>query len=166
MNLQGTMKEHFSTIKNKLVSSGYVENTALSLHDALHVYSYGSSFSWQGKDPNNKISVHSNAVSNEYLSTMHMQVITGRDFFPAGPDTSTAIINESMAKLMGKAGKIGGIITSGRFSLQVVGIIKDFVYNDMYGTSEPLIMYCYTSPATLLTIRYKPNADLAKALAK
>jgi putative ABC transport system permease protein len=71
-----------------------------------------------------------------------------------------------MAKLMGKAGKIGSIVTSGKFSLQVVGIIKDFVYNDMYGTSEPLIMLCYTGPATLLTIRYKPNADLTKALAK
>ena len=166
MDLQGTMKQHFSSVKNKLLSSGYVENAAVSLHDALHVYSYGSSFSWQGKDPNNKISVHSNVVSNEYLSTMHMHVISGRDFYPAGPDTNTAVINESMAKLMGKAGKIGSIVTSGKFSLQVVGIIKDFVYNDMYGTSEPLIMFCYTGPATLLTIRYKPNVDLTKALAK
>ena len=166
MELQGSMKEHFSAIKSKMLSSGYVENAALSLHDALHVYSYGDGFSWQGKDPNSKISVHSNVVSNEYLSTMHMQVISGRDFYPAGVDSNTAIINESMAKLMGKAGKIGSIVTNGRYSLQVVGIIKDFVYNDMYGGSDPLIMFSYTGPATLLTIRYKPHVDLTKALAK
>jgi putative ABC transport system permease protein len=166
MDLRGMMKEHFSAIKNKLVSSGYVENAAISLHDALHVYSYGSSFGWQGKDPGNKILVHSNVVSNEYLSTMHMQVLSGRDFYPAASDTNTAIINESMVKLMGKAGRTGSIVTSGPYSLQVVGIIKDFVYNDVYGTSEPLIMLCYNGPATLLTIRYKPNVDLTKALAK
>jgi ABC-type antimicrobial peptide transport system permease subunit len=95
-----------------------------------------------------------------------MRIIRGRDFFPARADSNTAIINESMANLMGKAGKIGSIVTSGPFSLQVVGIIKDFVYNDMYGKSEPLIMFCYNGPATLLTIRYKPHVDLTKALAK
>ncbi|MES1215508.1 MAG: FtsX-like permease family protein, partial [Bacteroidota bacterium] len=166
MDLQGTMKEHFSTIKNKLIASGYVENAAISLHDALHVYSYGSSYNWAGKDPNNKISVHSNVVSNEYLSTMHMKVTSGRDFYHSGPDTNTVVINESMVKLMGKEGKIGSIITSGPYKLEVVGIIKDFVYNDMYGASEPIILISYNAPATLLTIRYKPNADLATALAK
>jgi len=56
--------------------------------------------------------------------------------------------------------------TSGPFRLEVVGIVKDFVYNNMYGTSEPLLLYCYSGAATLLTIRYKPNIDLTKALAK
>jgi putative ABC transport system permease protein len=166
MDLQGTMKAHFSTIKNKLIASGYVANAAISLHDALHVYSYGSSFNWQGKDPNNNISIHSNVVSNEYLSTMQMKVISGRDFYPAAPDTSSVIINESMAKLMGKAGKTGSIVSTGPYKLTVVGIVKDFVYNDMYGRPEPLILLSYNNPATLLTIRYKRNADLASALAK
>jgi ABC-type antimicrobial peptide transport system permease subunit len=166
MDLQGAMKEHFSAIKSKMLSSGYVENAALSLHDALHVYSYGDGFGWQGKDPNSKITIHSNVVSNEWLRTMHMQVISGRDFYPSGTDSNTAIINESMAKVMGKAGRIGSIVTSGRYNLEVVGIMKDFVYNNIYGSSEPLILFCYTGPATLLTIRYKPHADLTKALAK
>jgi len=166
MDLQGTMKAHFSSIKNKLLSSGYVENAAVSLHDALHVYSYSSIYNWQGKDPNSKISVHSNVVSNEYVATMHMQIISGRDFYHSGPDTSTIIINKSMAKLMGKEGKVGSIITSGPYRLEVVGIIQDFVYNDMYGVPEPLILVSYNGPATLLTIRYKPNVDLTTALAK
>ncbi|MBV9986055.1 MAG: ABC transporter permease [Chitinophagaceae bacterium] len=165
MNLEGTMKKHFSSIKNKLMASGYVENAAVSLHDALNVYSSGSSYFWQGKDPGNTTTVHSNVVSNEYLSTMHMQIVSGRNFYPAGPDTATTIINESMAKLMGNAGKLGTVITNGRFRMEVVGIMKDFVYNDMYGSSQPLILLCYKGPETLLTIRYKSNTDLTKALA-
>ncbi len=70
MDLHGNMKDHFEALKDKLLATGYVENAAMSLHDALHVYSSGGDLSWQGKDPNSKISIHSNAVSPEYLSTL------------------------------------------------------------------------------------------------
>lgn len=167
MDLRGTMKDHFYTIKNKLISTGYVENAALSLHDALHVYSYGDGFRWQGKDPNNKISVHSNVVSTEYVNTMGMKIISGRDFYSQpGLDTTNIIINESMAKLMGKAGKVGSIITNGRFSMPVVGIIKDFVYNNVYGPGDPLVFFPGTYSATVMTIRFKQNVHLAQALEK
>ena len=82
MDLQGNMKDHFSEIRNSLIATGYVENAATSLHDALHVYSYGDGFNWQGKNPNTKLPIHSNVVSAEYISTMHMKLIDGRDFYP------------------------------------------------------------------------------------
>jgi putative ABC transport system permease protein len=167
MDLQGNMKNHFDEIRNSLMATGYVENAATSLHDALHVYSYGDMFSWQGEDPNSKIPVYSNVVSPEYISTMHMKVIAGRDFYPGPVDSTNIIINESMAKLMGKEGKIGSIITAGRFKLTVVGIIKDFVYNDVYSTgAAPLIFLDGSYSATLMAVRFKPNVDLVKALDK
>ena len=169
MDIQGDMKNHMNTIKNKLKSIGYIENAATSLHSSLQVYSYGDGFNWQGKDPNKKIPIHSNVVSPEYVSTMHMQLLTGRDFYSApGVDSMGIIINEHMAKLMGKTGKIGSIVMAGggTYQLQVVGIIKDFVYNNMYGAADPLILFCGLYSATQLTIRYKPDVDLTQALAK
>ena len=82
MDLQGNMKDHFSEIRNSLIATGYVENAAISLHDALHVNSYGDGFSWQGKDPNRKVSIHSNTVSPEYIPTMQMKIVEGRSFYP------------------------------------------------------------------------------------
>src|ERR1700749_473490 len=38
MDLQGNIKDHFNEIKSNLIATGYVENAATSLHDALHVY--------------------------------------------------------------------------------------------------------------------------------
>jgi putative ABC transport system permease protein len=164
MDLRGNMKEHFNAIKNQLLATGYIENAATSLHDALHVYSFGDGFSWQGKDPNNKISIHSNVVSPEYIATMGMKVVGGRDFYPS--DSTNIIINESMAKLMGKEGRPGSIINTGRFNLPVVGIIKDFIYNDVYAPGSPLVLFPGSYSATLLTIRFKQNAHLTQALAK
>ncbi|HEY4288085.1 MAG TPA: ABC transporter permease [Puia sp.] len=166
MDLQGNMKKDFEVLKTRLMATGYVENAATSLHDALHVYSHGNGYSWQGKDPNLNVPIHSNVVSPEYLSTMHMQLVSGRDFYPTpGVDSTNWIINESMAKLMGKEGKIGGIITSGQYQGQVVGIIKDFVYNDIYGSGAPLILFPGLYGATGMALRFKPNVPLQQALA-
>jgi ABC-type antimicrobial peptide transport system permease subunit len=166
MDLQGNMKDHFSIIKNELIATGYVENAATSLHDALHVYSYGDGYTWQGKDPNLKLPIHSNVVSSEYISTMHMKVIEGRDFHPGNIDSNRIIINESMAKLMGKEGKVGNIIISGPYKLTIVGIIKDFIYNDVYSNSAPVILVNGGYAATVMAVRFKPNASLSQALEK
>ena len=167
MDLHGAMKDHFEVLKTELLATGYVENAAVSLHDALHVYSYGGYLTWQGKDPNSKVSVHMNQVSQGYLATMHMKLISGRDFYPTPRiDSNKVMINESMAKMMGKEGRLGGILMSGTFQLQVIGIMKDFVYNDVYGAGAPLVFFDYGGNATVMALRFKPNANLQQALAK
>ena len=167
MELQGNVKERFNIVKSKLLATGNVENMALSLHSSLQVHSYGDGFRWQGLDPSSQTAIHSNGVSPEYLSTMHMQLLSGRNFYSVpNVDSNNVIINESMAKLMGKEGKTGSFIIAGRSNLEIVGIMKDFVYNDLYGKVEPLILFCNPSSATLLTIRFKAGVDLGKALAK
>jgi putative ABC transport system permease protein len=166
MDLQGNMKKNFEVLKNQLIATGYVENAATGLHDALHVYSTGDYMKWQDQDPNVKIPVHSNQVSPEYLSTMHMPLVSGRDFYPNfGTDTNSVIINESMAKLMGKEGRIGAILYNGPFHTTVIGIIKDFVYNDIYSSGGPLILWPGYRGGTVMSVRFKQNAGLTKALA-
>jgi putative ABC transport system permease protein len=167
MDLQENIKSHFSNVREQLMATGLIENAAMSLHDPLHIYSYTDKFSWQGKDPNNKLSIYSNMVSPEFLSLMHMKIVEGRDFYQQpGADSGHIIINESMAKLMGKEGKPGSIVTNGSYNFQVVGIIKDIVYNDVYASGTPLLLGCGARGATVLTIRIKSNVDLADALAK
>ncbi|HEY4337233.1 MAG TPA: ABC transporter permease [Puia sp.] len=167
MDLHGTMKDHFYAIRDKLLATGYVDNAAISLHDALHVYSYGSGLQWQGKDPNSKLSVHGNNVSPGYLATMQMKLVSGRDFYATpGMDSSSVIINESLAKAMGKEGRTGAIIANGNRQLTVVGIIKDFVYNDVYGNGAPLVLYCASQNATVMALRFRPDARLQQALEK
>jgi len=59
---------------------------------------------------------------------------------------------------MGKEGKVGRIITAGKYVLTVVGIIKDFVYNDIYGGSAPLILSNSNNGPTIMAVRFKPTS--------
>jgi putative ABC transport system permease protein len=42
----------------------------------------------------------------------------------------------------------------------VIGIIKDFVYNDIYGSGAPLILWPDYRGGTVMAVRFKQNADL------
>jgi putative ABC transport system permease protein len=60
---------------------------------------------------------------------------------------------------------IGGSLSSGPYQARIVGIIKDFVYNDIYGPGAPLILLPDLNGATVMALRLKQNARLSEALA-
>ncbi|MDP4130393.1 MAG: hypothetical protein Q8918_06290 [Bacteroidota bacterium] len=122
-------------------------------------------------------------VSPEYMSTMGMKLMEGRDFEltdqvritdkgkPA--DSSQVyhvIITAAMARLLGKGNVIGKTMeygsNFGQMHLVVEGVVKDDVFGDMYSTSgEPVVFYCVPGATTLMYVRIKPNTPPEKALA-
>ena len=167
MFLRGNLKEQFTSIRNDLLNSGIIEDAALSSAEPLHVYHVFDNYNWQGKAPGSRVSIRSNMVSPEYISTMHMKLSSGRDFYNTpGVDSNNIIINESLAKLMGDAGQPGSVITRDSVNLTVVGIIKDFVYNDIYGSGMPMMLHCNPNIAGVMIISFKPGVDAGIALKK
>jgi ABC-type antimicrobial peptide transport system permease subunit len=167
LNLQGQLKDHFNAVKNDLMATGMVENATLNEFLAMQVFGSSSNFKWAGKDPNNKITINNNHVSPEFIKTMGIKLMAGRDFYAeAKVDSNSIIINQSLAKKMGKAGQVGSVITINQYQLSVVGIINDLVYNNMYGESDPLILFCNPRATNNMTIHVKPGVDLSQAIEK
>ena len=160
---------HFSAIRGELLNTGLVENAALTWNEPLRMNSSSGEYTWQGKSPGTAVEVYDMGVSPEYISTMHMTIKSGRDFYPQpGIDSNKIIINDAMAKLMGAEGKIGSYISrkSPSMRVQVVGIIQDFVFNDMYGPCGPVLIGCIPQATNLMIVRFKRRTDLKEALAK
>ncbi|HTD98237.1 MAG TPA: ABC transporter permease [Mucilaginibacter sp.] len=167
MNLQGDLKDHYSSVKNDLLSTGVVENTTMSQFLAVQIYSSTDEFKWQGKDPNNKVVVNLNLVAPDYIKTMGIKLLEGRDFYTESRvDSTNIIINQSLAKKMGKMGHLGSTIISGQFQLKVVGIVNDMIYNNMYGEAAPFMLICNPGNVNSLTIRIKPGTDISQAIEK
>lgn len=167
MSILGNMKQHIDVIKNDLKSTGVVENAAISNNQVLQLQSNTSDFAWEGKDPSKQILITIEGVSPDYTSTMGFHLKEGRDFYAAGKtDSGNVIINESFAKVINKKNVLGSIISWGDSKFTVTGIIKDFVYNDMYAPAPPLVFFSDTSNCNFLTIRLKAGAPLQAALAK
>jgi putative ABC transport system permease protein len=170
MELQGKMKDNFSAIKNDLLETGVVENAGLSSQDELQYGSNTGDFGWQGKDPNKQLLISVDYVSPEFISTAGMRLIEGRDFYPkAAVDSNNIIINETLAKSMNMKNVVGSIITQGVAKYTVIGVIKDFIYNNMYTAPAPLIIFSYSDAAysaNFLSVRFKKNTNLQTDVSK
>ena len=124
----------------------------------------------------NQVSIAHRNVTPEYISTSGMQIIEGRDFSKnTSTENSNVIINESMAKIMGKERAVGKIIQSPRGNpegvlkiMTVIGVVKDYVYGNVYdGKVSPLIIF--NKPPeyqNFIYVRIKPQSNVEKALAK
>lgn len=165
--LQGKLKEHFNAVKNDLVQTGVVKDAALSQSTVLQLGSNTGDFQWQGKDPDKQVLITVESVSPEYTSTMGMRIEKGRNFYDDyKSDSGNIIINQTLAKIIGDKNIIGSLITDGDNKFTVVGVIDDFVYNNLYSPSSPLILFPDTSGTNFLTVRLKKTSNVAGALEK
>ncbi len=168
-SLSGKMKTNFGVIKNDLLKTGLVQNASISNSQVLQLGSNSGNFEWEGKDPSKQVLITMEGVSPEYISTMGMHLKSGRDFYDnIKTDSSSIIINEALAKLIGKKDVVGSIISrpGGTEKHTVVGVINDFVYNSMYAPASPLILYADTSNVNVLTIHVKPGNNIKTTLSK
>jgi putative ABC transport system permease protein len=168
MQVQGKMNEHFAAIRNDLIQTGFVSDATLSSNPVLQLGSNTGDFDWAGKDPNKQVLITVENASPQYISTMGMQLAAGRDFHEiAAQDSNSVIINETLAHIINKGSAVGSLITrnEGKDKYRVIVVIKDFVYNDMYQSAAPLMLFCDPNNTFVMSVRLKTNANVPKALA-
>jgi putative ABC transport system permease protein len=87
-------------------------------------------------------------VDADYIPTMDMRIVAGRNFSrEMGTDSTAIIINESAATKFGLADNpIGKTIHYQYFGrptdFRIVGVVKDFNYSSVRTPVEPLVMVC------------------------
>ncbi len=166
----------FPLIKNDLKSTGVIENVALADHSTLYGGDTDDRFIWENKPANTGISIAHRNVSPEFVATSGMKIMEGRDFnSDALSENSNVIINESLAKLMGKESAVGKIVQSPRgnpgsvlTNMTVIGVVKDYVYGNIYGSKvAPLILFCKPPEfVNYLYVRLKRESNIEQVLAK
>ncbi|HWB27285.1 MAG TPA: ABC transporter permease [Chitinophagaceae bacterium] len=168
MPIRGDMIKNYDAIKHGLLNTGVVQNVALNSMNTLYMGDNGSikNLSWQGKNPNLDVLVSYRSISPGFIATAGMKLIEGREFLNENTDSTNILVTESFARLMGKGSALGKVITGGNYKLTVVGVVKDFIYGDMYGTPDPVVFTCSPEQANLLYVRINPQTHTNNALAK
>ncbi len=167
INLQGNMQKKYSVIRQELLSSGQVENVAMANLDMLQMGSQTTDFAWEGKDISKKVLITLDFISPEYIKTTGIKMKQGRDFYPdAANDSSSVIINEALARLIGKQDPVGMILTRDTTKYTIAGVAKDFVFGDVYAKNDPLVFLTWPEYFNYLYVKLKPHAGIEKAVAR
>jgi ABC-type antimicrobial peptide transport system permease subunit len=171
----GNMGKKFAVIRQDLLNTGVVENAALSDHATIYGGNNTSDLTWSGKDLSNRTLISVRQVSAEFVTASGMHIAEGRDFqatdtaMDQNAKTLNILITESLARQMGEGSAVSKKISyMGDTSLKaiVVGVVKDFVYGDMYGRPDPVLFTCSNQGETVMYMRIKTGVHTAQALAK
>jgi len=165
MRINRGIIDKFNVIQQDLISSGAVHNAALCNSQVLSGGNNGSGFNWKGGTDTEDVLVSFRNISEGFYDTTGMEIIEGRGFSKnIDADSTYAMVSESLAKMMGTENPIGNIITRGEDTYEVIGVVKDYLYGNMYDSSDPVLFFNFHNYARYMYIKTKDGVPVNKAL--
>jgi len=156
----GKINSSYQAVKQEL--SKYPEIKAVS--GSNHIFGRGTSgesIAYWGKDDQHK-PIASYRLLQGMPELMELELIEGRFWQESDPDSIRAIIlNEAAVKMLGGESPIEKMY-SYNGPAQVIGVVKDFFYDDPGAAIAPIALSRITNP-TCFNIRFNENVNTIHA---
>jgi putative ABC transport system permease protein len=174
VDMNSEMTKNYEAVQQDLLSTGLIDNIAVSNYNTLYGGNNTGGLVWEGKKTNNEVLISQRYVSPGYMKASGIKILEGRDLVETDSVQSkklNVLITQSLEKLMGNNTAVGktlhwdgdprGVVVN------VVGVVNDYVYGDMYGKPDPVMFFCVnTSDASNMYVRLKPNTNVETAIKK
>ncbi|MEQ9297460.1 MAG: ABC transporter permease [Cyclobacteriaceae bacterium] len=148
------MGDQLESFKNEVVTSSNVKAGTITSFLPVGINSNNTVF-FEGMDSKNGTHIISNwRIDHDYMSTLGMNIIEGRDFSRDMQSDSTAIIlNQAAVKEFGFTDPIGKTISTFGGSEQelivepykIIGVVEDFHYESLRANIYPMVLYLGSS---------------------
>lgn len=103
-----------------------------------------TSVRWPGKDASQQIAITQMGVGYDYLSTLGIELIEGRDFSrDFATDSVAYIVNEEMVRIMNMENPLGQIIDFWSVKGPIIGVMKNYHINSLHNAIEPVILHLH-----------------------
>ena len=128
----------------------------------------------ENKENESQSEIHANFfhVDYEYLSTLGMKIIAGRNFSKDfGSDSTAAVINEAAVRDLGWKNNDKAInktiVSSGQHEYRVIGVVQDFNYTSVKQKIVPVLMMLrHNNGSLIVKIRTAAISDLLSDVKK
>ncbi|MBQ4820421.1 ABC transporter permease [Aquimarina sp. MMG016] len=166
MRINKEMIDKFSVIQQDLIKTGFVHNAALCNSQILSGGNNGSGFIWKGGTDTEDVLLSFRHITESFFDTAGMEIIEGRGFSKnVDADSTHVMISQSLAKLMDTESVIGNTISRDEDSYEIIGVVKDYLYGDMYDTSDPVLFINNPYYARYMYVKTKAGVPVNQAVA-
>jgi len=138
------MKPKYNSLKSELKKETLIQGVTAARSNPVMIGSNSGGADWEGRDPEKRVLIGTNAVDFDYLKTMKMQLASGRDFsedFPsdlARDTTGNFLINEEVSKIMGEGDQVGKTFSFMGINGRIIGVLKNFNFKGADQPIEPI----------------------------
>jgi len=162
LRLNSGSAQYKDVLKNNLKNNAKIINITGSFQHPAYVSGRTMNSNWEGKDPRLQIHIGNFRIDYDYVKTMKINLLAGRDFSREFPNDvgKNFIINEQMAKLMGSDHPIDAVgrqlMYNGKQGM-IVGVAQDFHYKPLREDIGPGVMNLLPDMIRFLIIRMSPG---------
>jgi putative ABC transport system permease protein len=153
------LAKKYETFKQEALKLPGIQSCSYINDDPANLDNQTNSVDWDGREPNTRTSVEQPMVGYDFVRTMKLQLLAGRDFsrdFPT--DANAFILNETAAQKIGYTNPVGRSITMQYQKGTIIGIVKDFHFRSLHETIQPLIFRLRKNPGNgNILVRTQPG---------
>ncbi|WP_184546945.1 ABC transporter permease [Mucilaginibacter sp. FT3.2] len=140
--VDGEMRLQYDVFKTEALKMPGVQSVTVAGSNPTIIDNGTVSVEWTGKDPNTSIRFVQTGVGYDFIKTLKLTLLGGRDFSKDFPtDTAGYVVNETAMKRMGYVNPIGQSLSLWGRKGKIIGIVKDFHINSMHESIIPLILW-------------------------
>ncbi len=161
--VEGNLSLKMEAFRQELLRSKGISAVTTTGELPIHIGSTASGqLIWPGKDPKYNETIWNMMVGHDFIKTMNVKLLAGRDFQKT-TDSSNYIINESAAKMMGLQDPVGQPVTYKFGKGQIIGLMKDFHMSSLHDPIQPLIFMFKPEWTNFLLIKTR-SGQMAEAI--
>jgi len=140
--IEGELGGKYDILKSEALATpgvtavSYISNTPTFIDNST------INVKWDGKDPNTSVAFSNSAIGYDFINTMRLKMLAGRDFSTRFPSDSTGfIINQVAQQKIGYSNPVGRTITMWGRKGTIIGVVNDFHFQSLHKQIQPLILF-------------------------
>ncbi len=158
--------KNYKVIKDELLNSGVVNGVTRSNSPITEIWS-NNFLGWPGKPEERKVIFSTIACEYDYLKTMGINILEGRDFSQDFKSDSLAIIiNKAGLDLMDLKNPIGERLDLWGKKRELIGVVDNVLMGDPSKPVKPMFMILDPGWINAVTIKLEKTNDLSEAVKK
>ncbi len=155
------LNEQFDAFKDELRTFSFVKSLGVSSSIPGRDQFFGAFF--QVNEGSEALTTKNMIIDEDYIETLNLEMLMGRDFDRNFEDSLSLIINETAVKAFGIEDPVGATLTTPAageipaITFTIVGVIKDFNFQSLHTQITPLTLWYANNNAQYINIKMNSN---------
>jgi len=163
------LDEQFDAFKDELRTFSFVKSLGVSSSIPGRDQFFGAFF--QVNEGSEVLTTKNMVIDEDYIETLNLEMLMGRDFDRNFEDSLSLIINETAVKAFGIEDPVGATLTTPAagevpaVTFTIVGVIKDFNFQSLHTQITPLTLWYANNNAQYINIKMN-SSDFSSDLSE